>query len=379
VVVLGVLLRLSHHSNGQGRWPVKYARFILDLLKNAESNAEVYNSTVPYQTYLCFHNIMLIMWIYVLRVKGLDVDTLYVSHIQLNQAQKQRRRTYRAHGHINHKSIWSWSLLCYERFFICSVTSCLPTWCTLDVLPVPHWAHLVGEGRACEERCILLYTLCAWLFESKQGINVVLFGSMVSLGWAPDRNQDGLEKGVIFCDWLSENFCLIICRLIYLNIVCKCFVTLITAWTAHTIHQAWELSVGCFNFISVLMVVSMVMLICNFAGRCGLAIKLQVEVRNDKQRGCIRLKKGFASSLPCMLLTLYHEYNCFSTHFGSFWQKKILILIALKFLCRSWCMLSRNNFIIPGATHGHLPIVIKVYSVWAYLKLFIEANKTSSN
>ncbi|RLM59035.1 60S ribosomal protein L17-like [Panicum miliaceum] len=64
----------SRHSNGQGRWPAKSARFILDLLKNAESNAEV---------------------------KGLDVDTLYVSHIQVNQAQKQRRRTYRAHGRIN--------------------------------------------------------------------------------------------------------------------------------------------------------------------------------------------------------------------------------------------------------------------------------------
>uniref|UniRef100_A0A0D9XBR6 Ribosomal protein L22 n=1 Tax=Leersia perrieri TaxID=77586 RepID=A0A0D9XBR6_9ORYZ len=64
----------NRQSNGQGRWPAKSARFILDLLKNAESNAEV---------------------------KGLDVDTLYVSHIQVNQAQKQRRRTYRAHGRIN--------------------------------------------------------------------------------------------------------------------------------------------------------------------------------------------------------------------------------------------------------------------------------------
>ncbi|CAO2184405.1 unnamed protein product [Urochloa humidicola] len=64
----------SRHSNGQGRWPVKSAKFILDLLKNAESNADV---------------------------KGLDVDNLYVSHIQVNQAQKQRRRTYRAHGRIN--------------------------------------------------------------------------------------------------------------------------------------------------------------------------------------------------------------------------------------------------------------------------------------
>lgn len=64
----------NRHSNGQGRWPAKSAKFILDLLKNAESNADV---------------------------KGLDVDALYISHIQVNQAQKQRRRTYRAHGRIN--------------------------------------------------------------------------------------------------------------------------------------------------------------------------------------------------------------------------------------------------------------------------------------
>jgi len=64
----------SRHSNGQGRWPVKSATFLLGLLKNAESNAEV---------------------------KGLDVDTLTISHIQVNQAQRQRRRTYRAHGRIN--------------------------------------------------------------------------------------------------------------------------------------------------------------------------------------------------------------------------------------------------------------------------------------
>ncbi|ERN09988.1 hypothetical protein AMTRI_Chr06g194560 [Amborella trichopoda] len=64
----------NRHPNGQGRWPVKSAKFILNLLKSAESNADV---------------------------KGLDVDTLFLSHIQVNQAQKQRRRTYRAHGRIN--------------------------------------------------------------------------------------------------------------------------------------------------------------------------------------------------------------------------------------------------------------------------------------
>ncbi|TGZ85119.1 ribosomal protein L22 [Ascodesmis nigricans] len=58
----------------KARWPVKSAEFVLGLLRNAEANAEV---------------------------KGLDTSNLVVSHIQVNQAPKQRRRTYRAHGRIN--------------------------------------------------------------------------------------------------------------------------------------------------------------------------------------------------------------------------------------------------------------------------------------
>jgi len=58
----------------QVRWPVKSCKFLLHLLKNAESNAEV---------------------------KGLDTESLEISHIQVNRAQKQRRRTYRAHGRTN--------------------------------------------------------------------------------------------------------------------------------------------------------------------------------------------------------------------------------------------------------------------------------------
>ena len=33
-------------------------------------------------------------------MKGLDVDNLELFHIQVNRAQQQRRRTYRAHGRI---------------------------------------------------------------------------------------------------------------------------------------------------------------------------------------------------------------------------------------------------------------------------------------
>lgn len=61
-------------TTGQGRWPEKAVKIILNLLKNAESNAEL---------------------------KGLDIDNLYIYHIQCNRAMKQRRRTYRAHGRIN--------------------------------------------------------------------------------------------------------------------------------------------------------------------------------------------------------------------------------------------------------------------------------------
>ena len=61
----------KYHSSS---WPKKSAEFVLQLLHNAEANAEV---------------------------KGLNVEALRVTHIQVQQAQKQRRRTYRAHGRIN--------------------------------------------------------------------------------------------------------------------------------------------------------------------------------------------------------------------------------------------------------------------------------------
>ena len=57
----------------KARWPTKSAEFLLGLLKNAESNADS---------------------------KGLDTGNLIVKHIQVNQAPKQRRRTYRAHGRV---------------------------------------------------------------------------------------------------------------------------------------------------------------------------------------------------------------------------------------------------------------------------------------
>ena len=54
-------------------WPKNATQVVLDLLKNAEANAES---------------------------KSLDADSLVVAHAQANQAPKGRRRTYRAHGRI---------------------------------------------------------------------------------------------------------------------------------------------------------------------------------------------------------------------------------------------------------------------------------------
>lgn len=57
----------------QGRWPVKSAKVVIGLLENLVANAET---------------------------KSLNVDNLVLTHVQCNEAQRGRRRTYRAHGRI---------------------------------------------------------------------------------------------------------------------------------------------------------------------------------------------------------------------------------------------------------------------------------------
>merc|ERR1712130_18219 len=59
---------------GQVRWPQKSCKFLLDLLQNAEGSATK---------------------------KELAPESMVVTHIQVNRAPKQRRRSYRAHGRIN--------------------------------------------------------------------------------------------------------------------------------------------------------------------------------------------------------------------------------------------------------------------------------------
>ncbi|KAG0165130.1 60S ribosomal protein L17 [Apophysomyces sp. BC1034] len=71
---VGRTAQAKEFGTTQARWPVKSIKFVTDLLKNAESNAEA---------------------------KGLNVEELYISGVVVNQAPKHRRRTYRAHGRIN--------------------------------------------------------------------------------------------------------------------------------------------------------------------------------------------------------------------------------------------------------------------------------------
>ncbi|KAF7728300.1 60S ribosomal protein L17 [Apophysomyces ossiformis] len=71
---VGRTAQAKEFGTTQARWPVKSVKFVTDLLKNAESNAEA---------------------------KGLNVEELYISSVVVNQAPKHRRRTYRAHGRIN--------------------------------------------------------------------------------------------------------------------------------------------------------------------------------------------------------------------------------------------------------------------------------------
>ncbi len=55
-------------------WPQKATKTFLDLLRNIESNAEV---------------------------NKLELEKVFITHVNCNQAPKMRRRTYRAHGRVN--------------------------------------------------------------------------------------------------------------------------------------------------------------------------------------------------------------------------------------------------------------------------------------
>lgn len=103
---MGMLMRCPGKQWGvsKARWPEKSARFLTDLLKNAEANADT---------------------------KGLDTGNLVIRRIQVNQAPKGRRRTYRAHGRVCH--------LPWEEEFRSLISFSLDQ--PLHVPALPHRAH----------------------------------------------------------------------------------------------------------------------------------------------------------------------------------------------------------------------------------------------
>ncbi|XP_049775479.1 60S ribosomal protein L17-like [Schistocerca cancellata] len=71
---VGRCAQAKHWGTTHGHWPKKSAEFLLQLLKNPESDAYY---------------------------KGFDVDSWFIEHTKVNRAPCLRRRTYRSHVRIN--------------------------------------------------------------------------------------------------------------------------------------------------------------------------------------------------------------------------------------------------------------------------------------
>ncbi|ORY22018.1 putative 60s ribosomal protein L17 [Naematelia encephala] len=99
---IGRASQAKQFKTTKGRWPEKSVKYILRLLKNAESNADA---------------------------KELAVEDLFIKNIVVNQAPKTRRRTYRAHGRINPYQ----GHPCHIEIFLATPTSEVPRSSELDV------------------------------------------------------------------------------------------------------------------------------------------------------------------------------------------------------------------------------------------------------
>jgi hypothetical protein len=144
----------SRHSNGQGRWPVKSARFILDLLKNAESNADVHCFCPIFFSYICAHGFPYRWgWLIYLFLYRWKVWMSTTSMFHTSRWTKPRSRGA-AHTVLMGASIVCTKGWCLIPWFmrLCWIVYLILLCCSLHVLTLPHWADPFREGRACEER-----------------------------------------------------------------------------------------------------------------------------------------------------------------------------------------------------------------------------------
>ena len=74
--------------------------------------------------------------------QGLEVDHLVIDHLQVNQAPKTRRRTYRAHGRINRKLSAFSSFKRLDAF----LKAFFSPFHSVQVEPMPHRDIFEREG-----------------------------------------------------------------------------------------------------------------------------------------------------------------------------------------------------------------------------------------
>ena len=145
-------------------------------------------------------------------------------------------------------------VLLLHECFACCILTCLTTCCSLHVLPVPHWADLVGEGRASEERGLWFSVHC--LRPSIQQIwyccaNLADLFFRRSLRLRPGRLKQGSSavlEWIVGRRCLSENFGWLSVAS-FISVLLARTVTLISVCTAYTIRN-YEWSVcGFFPYL----------------------------------------------------------------------------------------------------------------------------------
>ena len=133
------------------------------------------------------------MHVWPLQVKGLDTENLIISHIQVNQAQRQRRRTYRAHGrinrahllarHLNHNAAaYSLSDLAspaafpgthHVRGWVCIEVCVLHMLSAeIDVLAAQHTCLRPATLSSSSQRRWLQFLLDRWVFQSDSSLPI---------------------------------------------------------------------------------------------------------------------------------------------------------------------------------------------------------------
>lgn len=158
---------------------------------------------LPYKYFM--YNFVVIKFLIALpQVKGLDVDALYISHIQVNQAQKQRRRTYRAHGRINRMSLilnrWCRpnGLLIHANVDFCFFVF------SLHVISLPYWADIIWEGRACEERGNIDHPSVKHYFDLISCVKILFIVLIVARDPIGNKQEEGCYSKWCFilnCSW----------------------------------------------------------------------------------------------------------------------------------------------------------------------------------